>query len=90
MDVDCGCASPEVTPDWQKLKPALGDLLAGYPVQWNYHGYARLACLAKDRQATKAVMAKIEYPLADAWFGDNDHYGRCKAWAQGDDRKSGK
>ena len=35
-------------------------------------------------------MAKIAYPLADAWFGDVDQYERCKAWAQGDGSKSGK
>lgn len=82
QSIQCGCEN-EVTPDWGKLKPAMDDLVARYPDQWNYHRYAYFACRAGDRATARAVMAKIAYPLPGAWYDEPDQYERCKGWAQG-------
>jgi hypothetical protein len=83
QSIQCGCQG-EVTPDWRKLKPAMDDLVARYPDQWNYNRYVYFACRAGDRGTTRAVLAKTTYPVLGAWYNEPDLYTRCRSWAEGD------
>ena len=83
--IDYGRADPDFIPSWHKLKPSFDDMLARYPAQWNYNRYALYACKAGDKQTAREIMSKLTFPNAVAWYGHNELYESCKAWAQRDD-----
>jgi len=70
--------------DWSKMNAALTDLYSRYssPAVLNQH--AILACLAGEKAATAALLARIGPNPYEAWWnywGGPPLYERCKAWA---------
>jgi hypothetical protein len=52
-----------------------------YPDAWNINNYARFACLAKDRDKTRQLVALVgTSPVAEAWT-PLELFARCRTWA---------
>ncbi len=80
--VDCFCeAMTGNKRDWPKMKQGFKDIVARFPVNWNYNRGAYYACQAQDRQAAREALAKITAPRADAWGGDSRLLPLCRSWA---------
>ncbi len=80
----CGCSIlDESTVRWSQLKDGFASLVHLYPTQWNISGFAYFACMAKDRQTTKALMEQLREYSADTWNNRNDYHQRCMTWAFG-------
>jgi hypothetical protein len=80
--VDCHCeAMTGNKRDWPKMKQGFKDIVARFPVNWNYNRAAYYACQAQDRPAAREALAKITAPRADAWGGDSRLLPLCRNWA---------
>jgi len=80
--VDCFCeAMTGNKRDWPKMKQGFKDIVARFPVNWNYNRAAYYACQAQDRPAAREALAKITAPRADAWGGDSRLLPLCRNWA---------
>ncbi|MEO8723812.1 MAG: hypothetical protein ABI395_09890 [Sphingobium sp.] len=80
--VDCFCEEMTGSKrDWPKMRQGLKDIVARFPVNWNYNRAAYYACQAQDRQAARQALAKITAPRAEAWGGDTRLLPLCRSWA---------
>lgn len=66
---------------WDKLAAGFDDILERYPDQWNINNFAYFACLAKDRERSSELIARIEGPpIPAAWRYDDAAFGECQGW----------
>lgn len=71
-------------PVWENMPAAMEDVLARYPAQWNIANFARLACIAGDRETTARMMARIDEKLVIRPWGNREpSYKECRRWALG-------
>lgn len=69
---------------WKPMPAAMEDVLAHYPAQWNIIHFARLACVARDRDTAGRMIARIDEKLVPrAWGGGDLTYKQCRDWAMG-------
>lgn len=69
---------------WEPMPAAMEDVLAHYPAQWNIINFARLACVAGDRDTAVRMLVQIDELLVpDAWGGGDLTYKKCRDWAMG-------
>jgi hypothetical protein len=74
--------------DWRKMRTSFDDVIKRYPDAWNVNNYARFACLARDQERTRELMARIgDAPLAKAWT-PRELYRQCRTWAMSGRRDS--
>ena len=59
-------------------------MLAHYPDQWNIINFARLACVAGDRDTTARMISRIdEKQVLRPWGNGEPTYKKCRDWARG-------
>jgi len=69
---------------WEAMPAAMEDVLAHYPAQWNIINFARLACVARDRDTAVRMITRIDEKLVPgAWGGGDLTYKKCRDWAMG-------
>ena len=69
--------------DWGKIKQGINDVLGAYPDQWNINNFARMACIAGDRDTTRELIEKIhDGPVPQVWQG-KPTFSHCQVWAVG-------
>jgi hypothetical protein len=69
---------------WPKMNAALIDLYTRYADPYVLNQHAILACLAGEKSATAALLARIGSTPDERWWkywGGAPLYGRCKDWA---------
>jgi hypothetical protein len=44
---------------WPEIKAGFDDMMAHYPDEWNLHNYAKIACVAGDKETTQQLIDKI-------------------------------
>lgn len=70
--------------DWSRMSAGIDDVLALFPDQWNINNFAHFACLAKDREKTRSLIAMIqEPPIHSVWKSVEPTYETCRDWANG-------
>lgn len=70
--------------DWSRMSAGIDDVMARFPDQWNINNFARFACLAKDREKTRELIALVqEPPIAVAWTRLKPTFEDCRDWANG-------
>ncbi|MEN8196861.1 MAG: DUF4034 domain-containing protein [Pseudomonadota bacterium] len=69
---------------WNRMSAGIDDVLARYPDQWNINNFAHFACVARDKEKTAALLARIDGPpIETAWANDLINYRLCKLWVEG-------
>jgi hypothetical protein len=69
---------------WERMPAAMEDVLAHYPDQWNIVNFARLSCVAGDRETTLRMVSRIdEKQVVGPWGGGEPTYKQCRDWAMG-------
>ncbi|MCK5276442.1 MAG: hypothetical protein KAR37_17425 [Alphaproteobacteria bacterium] len=69
---------------WERMPASMEDVLAHYPDQWNIINFARLACVAGDRDTTVRMIARIDERLVPRpWGSGEPSYKQCRDWAMG-------
>lgn len=69
---------------WDRMRAAMEDVLAHYPAQWNIINFARLACVARDRDTAVRMITRIDEKLVPgAWCGGHLTYKKYRDWAMG-------
>lgn len=67
---------------WPKMKAGFDDILANYPVSWNWSHYLQFSCLANDRETAEMLLAnKKKFNVIET----NDlpsTFDACKKWAR--------
>lgn len=48
---------------WPEMKKSFDDMMIRYPDEWNLHNYAKLACLAGDKETAHQLIDKIWHQL---------------------------
>lgn len=68
---------------WEKMSAGIDDVLARYPDQWNINNFAHFACLARDKEKAKTLLALIVGPpIESAWARDVINYRMCRLWVK--------
>ncbi len=68
--------------DWQRMKPAINDLLTKFPSPENTNIGALFACLAGDRAETARLIFHPDFAfIANIWRSDGPH-AVCESWAR--------
>ncbi len=73
--------------DWPRIKKGLDQLVQRYPSVWNNNIYARLSCLATDKDTGRPAMQAIQgQALENLWWSKDDihlgdTYAICARWA---------
>lgn len=52
-----------------------------YPSNRNLTGFARMACLGRDRALTKELMTKLGAAIDKGAWRNKDHIAFCRDWA---------
>jgi hypothetical protein len=66
---------------WPRMRLGFDDIIARYPDNWNLNTYAKFACLAKDKQKTREIMARMKgAPVVFAWQPE-PLWETCSKWA---------
>ena len=72
--------------DWPRMKQGFEDLNSRYPSQWNLNNFAFFACMAKDKDKTRALLKQIgNKTIYEVWNMVPATYYRCAEWAKTDD-----
>ena len=67
--------------DWNLMKQGIDDVLAKYPDNSNVNHFAKLACQAKDRDKSAALLKQMKgLPLREVWT-DVTFFRQCAAWS---------
>ncbi len=66
---------------WPRMKSGFDDIVARYPDDWNLNNYAKFACIAHDKQTTRALLKRIgDNVVPEAW-SPAELFQTCKDWA---------
>lgn len=68
--------------DWPTIKAGWEKITAAYPTQQNIQFFLKMACLAADKQATRAQLEKksLATPFITQIYPEQD-FGGCQHWA---------
>lgn len=66
---------------WTKMRLGIGDVLGKYPDAWNLNNFARFACLAGDREQTRALLTRISANVIDPVWRKTPTLQDCQEWA---------
>src|SRR5262245_19253237 len=54
--------------DWERLREGFQDILASYPDAWNSSQFLKTACMAKDKETARQLIAKMDKTfIKDIW-----------------------
>lgn len=71
-------------PVWHGMSRGFEDMIERWPDQWLINSYARLACLARDREKAREAFALMKMPpVGKAWDGLTPTFENCVAWLEG-------
>ena len=65
---------------WDKMRQGINELVERYPDQWNINHLALFACVERDRELARRLVARVKEPILEsAWHGRRN-YEVCEAW----------
>ena len=64
--------------DWPRMKSGFEQMVKDYPDPWNFHNFAKFACLASDLKTLQTLLPKISGgPIVAAWDNRPEFYRHC-------------
>jgi hypothetical protein len=74
----------EETPaKWPEMKAGFIDRLKRYPDVGTRNAYARFACLARDRETARSLLAQKDAGISPAYWTTPEELAHCRDWVAG-------
>ena len=64
------------TANWPRMKSGFEHIVKDHPDPWNLNNFAKFACMARDRDTLRGLMARIQPAVLAAW-GNMGFYQSC-------------